>query len=127
MPHRKTVLIAEDNDDIRETLENALTLGGYNVQTARNGREALRRLKGRAEPTLVLLDLMMPIMNGLEFLRAQNADPELLQHPVVVLSAMELVSNEMTQSTRAVLTKPISLKLLLDTVDRFCENIRAVA
>jgi CheY-like chemotaxis protein len=82
------ILIVEDDDDIRESLGMFLDLEGYTVEFAANGRDALGMLDrpGAPRPRLILLDLMMPVMNGIEFHQALRRRPELANLPVVVLS-----------------------------------------
>lgn len=119
----KTLLLAEDNIDIRECLTEALEMEGYQVHATCNGKEALDWLQTQKEPALVLLDLMMPVMNGWEFLDAQQADKKLSSHPVVVLSAVASsrnLSSKTSARAAAYLTKPVDLHHLLTTVRRFC-------
>ena len=92
-PHRqqgvaRRVLVVDDDPDILDALSEILEVEGYDVQRARNGREALQRLE-QAMPDLVLLDLMMPVMDGWAFARsrARGARP-----PIIVLSADRNVS-----------------------------------
>src|SRR4051794_36215712 len=85
----KTVLVTDDDDGTREALTLLLQGQGYAVATARNGAEALDRLREHPLPNLVLLDLWMPRMNGWEFREQQRQDPTLATVPVVVVSAGE--------------------------------------
>lgn len=122
----QSILLAEDNDEIRETLVEILELEGYRVETATNGREALDRLAQREPPVLVLLDLMMPKMSGWEFLDAHR-EGHLGRHPVVVISALpatESVEDPTPLDTAEALTKPIELNRFLETVERYCERQR---
>jgi CheY-like chemotaxis protein len=81
------LLLVEDDDDAREGLAALLRRRGYVVRTAENGAEALDRLnRGGPLPSLILLDLMMPVMNGWEFRQAQLGDPRLCRIPVLVLT-----------------------------------------
>jgi CheY-like chemotaxis protein len=119
----KSILIAEDNADIRETIEEALIAEGYVVHTARNGAEALAKLRTLASPTLVLLDLMMPVMNGWEFLDAQKQEAVLMGHQVVTLSAVAATASLEDRTplqTAGSLMKPVSLDPLLAKVAEFC-------
>ena len=93
-----------------------LSLEGFRAATAANGREALEYLQGPDEkPDVILLDLMMPVMDGWQFREAQLHDPELSNIPVVVLSA---VKDEKVSAKRH-FSKPCDLDDLLDTVWEF--------
>src|SRR5438552_12038391 len=82
----RRILLAEDDDDISESVRGVLEDAGYAVETCRNGQEALKRL--REDPAdLVVLDLMMPVLDGWEFRAAQRADRSIAEIPVVVISA----------------------------------------
>src|SRR5574340_1100683 len=84
------VLLVEDDAAIRDALRELLEAEGFVVQGAANGREALARLRaGGHRPRLILLDLMMPVMDGWEFRQAQRGDPALARIPVVVLTAAD--------------------------------------
>jgi CheY-like chemotaxis protein len=77
----------EDDPDLRSMMDQLLHLEGFAPVTATNGLEALRLLKSGLRATAILLDLMMPVMDGWAFRRAQRADPELANIPVIVLTA----------------------------------------
>ncbi len=111
-----TILLIEDNDDVREMMAVALELGGHSVTSAQNGRVAMELLAGGVRPSLIVLDLMMPVMNGWEFCRALKADPGLSDIPVVVVSA---VTSDTAQrlAGRQFVPKPIDITHLLDVVD----------
>src|SRR6266404_1979707 len=83
------VLIVEDDEDLREMMAQQLTLEGFHAAAVTNGREALQYLHEAARPDVILLDLMMPVMDGWEFRRQQQADPEIAPVPVIVLSAID--------------------------------------
>lgn len=107
-----SVLVVDDESDIREAVSEVLADEGYAVYGAGDGAEALR--KARAfHPHLVLLDLMMPGMNGWEFRAAQRGDPELRDIPVVVLSALGRVSG---MEAADFIQKPFDLDRLLSAV-----------
>jgi CheY-like chemotaxis protein len=110
---RPTLWVIEDDLHIRGTLQMVLELEGYEVRTAAHGREALDRMRG-APADLILLDLMMPVMNGWEFLAERNADRELRSIPVIVLSAGGQVSP--SDRAQAVLRKPVELDELLAAI-----------
>src|SRR5215212_2491309 len=84
---RGDVMVVEDDFTIRETLRELLEDEGYRVTQASNGAEALACLRTNGTPRLILLDLMMPVMDGVEFRRALQKDPRLSDIPMVVLSA----------------------------------------
>ena len=109
------VLVVDDDPDILDALSEILEVEGYEVQRARNGREALQRLE-HTPPDLVLLDLMMPVMDGWEF--ARSLDPE-VRPPIIVLSADRNVSVK-AQEIGALgwLAKPFELSELLAVVRR---------
>jgi len=118
------VLIVEDDVDIRETLEQVLADHDVAATTAENGAVALERLRTADEhPCLILLDMMMPVMDGREFRTRQQADPALARIPVVVLSA-HLTGDRAAAEMHAdgFLKKPCSLKSLLETIDRYCSH-----
>lgn len=82
----KHILLVDDDRDIRAALGEVLEMEGFTVGEAGNGREALAYL-GRKIPNAILLDVMMPVMNGFEFREAQMSSPELASIPVIVMSA----------------------------------------
>jgi CheY-like chemotaxis protein len=116
-----TVLIVEDDPLIRETLDEILTEEGYRTVSARDGVEALARLRAAEPPNLIILDLMMPVMNGWEFRAEQLRDPELSGIPVIIVSG-SIHSAERTGSLQPsdYLSKPLNVDLLLETVARHC-------
>jgi len=122
-PHQgmANILVVEDNDDVREMMAVTLELEGHGVATAINGRDALNKLHAGTKPCLILLDLMMPVMNGWEFQHELEHDPELRDVPVVVVSA---ATSEMMKRTHAAafLPKPIDMDQLLDVVVDFCDD-----
>jgi CheY-like chemotaxis protein len=118
----KTLLIVDDDDDVRGTLAELLGDEGYPVLEARNGAEALARLRAPGPaPALILLDMMMPVMDGRTFRLAQLADPALAGIPVVILSAdmaMHVKAADLLAS--AILRKPIGLAQLLAVAAQYC-------
>ena len=113
-----SVLIVEDERDIRETLKQVLELEGYNAITASNGKEAIEMLATIPRPCLILLDLMMPVMDGWQFLEAQREDIILATIPVVIVSA----AGEKAKSAgaSAFIKKPVELDCLLSLVKQYC-------
>lgn len=114
----KSVLIIDDEDGIRETLQMALEFEGYDVHTAANGKEGLEVLDRIRQPCLILLDLMMPSMNGWEFAVAIAKSELHKTIPIVVVSAFEDQAHGLP--VRSVLKKPIELSTLLDVVHQWC-------
>jgi two-component system chemotaxis response regulator CheY len=82
-----TILVVDDDIDLRESLQELLEMQGYAVSTAEHGRHALELLRGGHRPQLILLDLMMPVMDGAQFLRELRADPELADTTVLLVTA----------------------------------------
>jgi two-component system response regulator CpxR len=120
----KSILVADDNQDIRETIVEALLAEGYNAVGARDGRQALQKLDQMPSPTLVLLDLMMPVMSGWEFLDAQKKEVRFAAHQVVTMSAVDSTKTLEKNEPLAVagnLQKPLSLESLWSKVEEFCE------
>jgi CheY-like chemotaxis protein len=111
-----SVLVVEDNDDLRFLYGQALSEEGYDVHLAANGQEALDMLRQMSViPRLILLDLMMPVMDGKEFLVHQAADPSLANIPVVICSA----SRAGVSAQMRLLKKPVDLQTLLDLVKEY--------
>ncbi len=113
-----TILVVEDDVDIRECYQSLLEREGYRVTTAQNGQEALDVLS-REHPALILLDLMMPVMSGPEFLEAMREDESSTDIPVVIVSAYGELADA-TAGVAGFLRKPVELAALLGAVRRFC-------
>lgn len=115
------ILIVEDDYAIRETVVDVLTYQGFEVSVASNGAEALERLgKAPVPPSLILLDLMMPVMDGYQFRSAQSRDPRIADIPVVVFSAGAGPEVCLTPlAPAAYLPKPFELHRLIDVVERY--------
>jgi CheY-like chemotaxis protein len=118
---RRRVLLVEDDFDIRDALKQVLTDDGYDVAEAANGLEALSLLRSRPRFGLIVLDLMMPVMDGWQFRREQQSDPELRGVPVMVLSA-DANAEKRAEVLGVVdcLRKPVALDALLRSIDRHC-------
>jgi two-component system response regulator CpxR len=112
------LLVVDDEQSLREMMAYALTSEGHEVVEAENGAVALRLLKTRPLPNLVLLDLTMPVMSGFEVLAALRADPLLSSLPVVVLTSNEVPRDEV--QGKAVLHKPIEERELVELVRTLC-------
>jgi CheY-like chemotaxis protein len=113
------VLIVEDDDDLREMMAQLLTLEGFQAAAVTNGSEALDYLHTTDKPNVILLDLMMPVMDGWEFRRRQQADPSIAPVPVIVLSALDRARTA-TVDAAAFLKKPLDFDHLLELVRAHC-------
>jgi len=116
-----TVLIVEDDQDIRDALRDVLELDGYEVVEASNGKEGLDRLSAIVRPCFILLDLMMPVMSGREFLAVLRETDVLATIPVVVVSAWPDEAARVCERTQGFVKKPVSLDALLSLVQKFCK------
>jgi CheY-like chemotaxis protein len=111
------VMVVEDDAETRELIAEVLRDDGYEVQTAANGAEALATLRADLpRPSLILLDLMMPIMSGWQFLDARLGDKALSSIPVLVLSADPTRQLASARGVVAVVGKPFDLPRLLKLV-----------
>ena len=116
----KTVLLIEDTEDLRRFFSEVLTSAGYRVIGAENGQEAIELLERIEEPPcLVLLDMMMPVMDGKMFLQKLQETQRVAALPVVVASAIAGSSGDQPGVTRVV-RKPVSPQLLTELVREFC-------
>jgi CheY-like chemotaxis protein len=113
------VVVVDDDEDIRDSIQSLLEMRGFTVDTAADGASALARMRKGAPPALVILDFMMPGMNGEEFRAAQLRDPELSKVPVVLLTGAGDRGGAARLDVERI-AKPIELQLLFDTVERFC-------
>jgi CheY-like chemotaxis protein len=109
----------EDDRDMREMMAQMLTLEGFDAGTAANGHDALHYLRQGDLPELILLDLMMPVMDGWEFRRIQQEDPDLASLPVIVLSALD-PTRAAEFGDAVFLTKPLDFDRLLGLVRQYC-------
>jgi CheY-like chemotaxis protein len=117
----KRILIIDDNISFVGALKELLTITGHEVITAHNGNEALQLLSTLKElPALIILDMIMPVMNGLEFRTAQLQDPKLSHIPIILLTANNSFkdSKEKLQAYEF-LNKPVDTKDLLYVVENF--------
>lgn len=121
-PRRHRVMVVEDDEGIRETFCQTLTDEGYHVVSAADGREALDLLSTGERPCVILLDLMMPVMNGWELLDALRQSGELDRLPVVVVSAMES-GRPLPPGVQRYVPKPIHLDTLLAAVAESCARL----
>lgn len=108
------LLLVDDDDFLREALEEALSYEGHEVVTASDGAEALALLERGPAPDAVLLDLMMPVLDGWGFVERQRAEPRWADIPVIVLTAMGTLPRPIP--AKALLHKPFRLDELLDAL-----------
>ncbi len=121
MAQNSTVLVVDDELDLCETVQLVLELRGYEVVSFADGEAALEGLRAGVHPCLILLDIMMPRMNGLQFREEQVNDPHLRKIPVFVLTgAGQSVLDKVAALGLEALRKPIQLEELLGVVKRFC-------
>jgi CheY-like chemotaxis protein len=119
-PHG-SILVIEDDGGVRESLAEVLGMEGYRVHGCADGQEALGYLQSAPLPGLILLDLMMPVMNGWVFRDQQQQERLLSSVPVVLMSGVDDVAEQAAAlGTVAYLRKPIDIEELLDTVARYC-------
>jgi two-component system, sensor histidine kinase and response regulator len=111
-----TVLIVDDERDIRDSLRDAFEDVGYKVEVAANGAEALAKLNEIGAPAVVILDLIMPVTSGNKVWERMQAMPHLASVPVI------MITSDPARAPSSVLTirKPLNLKLLLHTVEKCC-------
>lgn len=115
----KTILLVEDDADLREAVGELLRDEGYEVLEAEHGKAALEQLeKMHGQPCLVLLDMMMPIMSGPELLRVLHESHRLASLPIVVLSAGSKASD--APEARKFIRKPADPKVLIAVVREYC-------
>ena len=120
----REVLVVEDDADLREGLSQALRDHGFGVTPTTNGQEALDLLRAGARPSVILLDLMMPELNGWQLAAALRRDPDLSRIPQVVISAY---MDDTEQEALALppddcLRKPFHLRILIHALERHCEK-----
>ncbi|MET0340499.1 MAG: response regulator [Polyangiales bacterium] len=119
MSPARTVLVIEDDLDIAEAMLDVLMDDGYEVAHASNGREALELLHSQPRPAVILLDLMMPEMDGAQFREAQLRDPTIAEIPVIVLSADRKVAEKARElGVDTFLVKPLGPEQLLAQIER---------
>ncbi len=112
----RKILIIEDEENIRHSLQQLLESEGYAVSTARDGLEGLKAARGDPSLELILLDLMMPVMDGRQFLVEKGRDTGISALPVLVLTA----GNDQVTSKdiRAIVRKPFNIDSLLETIQK---------
>ncbi len=118
MPAPEPVLAVDDSAPIREMIVSVLKPHGHHVITAANGQEALLRLQNVPEPYVVLLDIVMPVRDGIEVVHEIQANPELRDagHKVILMSSTVRLSAPDIPITAGQLVKPFSRQQLLDAI-----------
>lgn len=113
-----TILVVEDDEEIRDLIQDVLEEQGYDVVPAGNGMQALEYLRAADEvrPAVIILDLMMPLVTGWQVLQEIRADPGLADLPVVVLTA---VDRDRPRGVAALIRKPFNMLSLVDTIRSF--------
>jgi CheY-like chemotaxis protein len=117
--------LVDDDDDMLTALQQFLTDAGFAVHTARHGQEALALLGHIEPPGLILLDLMMPVMDGKQFLVERSRFPALARIPLVIMSAWTRDWDGDALGVDAVVTKPINPEKLVALVERYCDRDNA--
>lgn len=117
MAEAASVLVVEDDDDIREVLADTLADHGYRVYQARHGLDALEHMREYGVPNIILLDLMMPVMNGFDFLAEKAKEPAFASVPVVVITAGR--QDGPIDGVRVTLPKPIrDMRAMLRAIEQ---------
>ena len=119
---RRRLLLVEDDDATRNSLAEALQGDGFEVVTAANGQEALQLVRGGPRPSAILLDVMMPVMDGWDFRYLQSNDPSLRDIPVLLISAsgFSLETIRLQFGNVELFRKPINYVALLHALGRVC-------
>lgn len=122
MGKAKTILVIEDEEDIRALVSEALEMDGYLVVPAANGQEGIDALRVIDPPQLIILDLMMPVKDGYQFRLEQTAEPRWRNIPVIVMTADANAVQRMRDmgGTGDSLRKPVDLDELMAAVNRRC-------
>jgi CheY-like chemotaxis protein len=122
------ILIVDDDADIRFVISELLSDEGYTVAQAANGREALIYLQtAHPLPCVILLDLMMPIMNGFQFREEQLKKPELARVPVLIVTAdANAMAKAEALQAAGFIQKPLKIQPLLDTIERLLSQERPI-
>jgi CheY-like chemotaxis protein len=127
VPPGPLILVVDDDADLRDSLAQVLLDEGYAVAKAAHGGEALDCLRAGPLPSVILLDLMMPVLNGWQFREAQVRDPELASIPVLVISADPSAARAAAElGVTGSLSKPLDVGRLLAAIER-CAGPAGVA
>jgi CheY-like chemotaxis protein len=124
MDRHQVVLVIDDDTEIRHVIHEVLADEGYQVQEASDGAQGLEILASAHRPLVVLLDLMMPRMDGFEVCRRLEADPALRdQHAIILMSARKRLEEANSPVVDAMIAKPFDVNALLATVDHLAEHL----
>ena len=115
------ILVVEDDKDLRESLAEALELEVYATVCVENGQAALSHLATGARPCLILLDLMMPMMDGWTFRQEMLKDPSLASIPVIVMTAAS-AARAAAVAAQVVIYKPLHMSRVMDVVQEHCPD-----
>lgn len=118
MANCKTILIVEDDEGIRDALKLILEFGGYEVETAENGKVGIERLSTIAKPCVILLDLMMPVMDGWAFADIMKKNMSFATIPIVVVTAF--ADKAKSVGAARIVKKPVDMDTLLGFVREYC-------
>jgi two-component system, response regulator, stage 0 sporulation protein F len=110
------ILVVDDDAEIRDTMAEVLSEAGYHVETAADGAKALQRLESTPPPDAAVVDLMMPLMDGWEFIRRLRDDERLRATPIVIITAFGSRALSSAPVAAAYLSKPLSVDRLLEAV-----------
>lgn len=116
----ETILIVDDDEYIREMLLMAFKMEGYEAVAVANGQEALDWMRISPRPCLILLDYMMPVMNGRDFLAALDVDPVFSQEKLTIVMVTAFTVDKIHPRLSGFLSKPIELDKLLEIIGRYC-------
>jgi len=121
----KRILLVDDDLDLQDIIKNALEIEGYDVLIANNGREALDILELQQDDNkvnCVILDLMMPIMDGTEMLDLMRKNPKLAKIPVIISTAKGAVDPKTVSNSQSVIKKPMKIDLLYDAIEKYSKQ-----
>jgi CheY-like chemotaxis protein len=116
MQPAKSILIVEDDRSIRDMMKSVLELEGYSVIAAENGKQGIEALESSVPPNVILLDMMMPVMSGWDFLDFIRANAQMSKIPVVIVSAYSEIAKSV--KPQVFVPKPIHLRNLLDAIEK---------
>src|SRR5689334_15316335 len=115
-----SILVVDDDRAVREMLAELLRHRGYTVEMAANGRNAFEYLRDHPQPSLIVVDLMMPVMNGWVFINELREDPSFASIPVIILSGIDELEKRAAPFNVFFLAKPIQHSVLLAIVECYC-------